>query len=69
MSDVYVSREACGCVGLLVVDGADAQTGRYVAAAIRRGEAVERMAVEAARATPLRCETHRRPARRQEALL
>lgn len=59
----YVSRKTCGCVGLMVVDDGG-ETARYVAAAIRRGEAVDRMSVEQARATRLRCEAHRVP--RQE---
>jgi hypothetical protein len=58
----YVSQRPCGCVGIVVMERTH-ETPKMVAAAIRRGEAVERWAVERVRSTPLRCDEHRAPSR------
>lgn len=48
----YVARKACGCVTLVTVDNPAhaADVARDVASCIRRGDSVERLPIELARA-------------------
>lgn len=57
----YVSKKSCGCFGIVVMER-EHEAPKMVAAAMKRGETVERMTVEAVRAAPFRCDEHRKPA-------
>lgn len=57
----YVGRKPCGCLSFAAVDSEDNRRmcAQESSAAIRRGEAVERVTVEAVRAMRWNCDEHR----------
>ena len=56
----YVARKPCGCVTMAIVDNpAHAKdTAKEISKAIRLGETVDRLPVEAVRAMPWKCSEH-----------
>jgi hypothetical protein len=58
----YVGTKPCGCITLIVMEQCR-DAGREVARAIKAGDAINRMSVEAVRQIPsIRCAEHPRPA-------
>ena len=58
----YVSRKPCGCIGIVIMER-EHEAPKMVAAAMRRGETIER--VVPGSIGPARCEEHKRPAQHE----